>query len=211
MNDTTSNAAVLAELESLPMGPLRSRAAKVYSVNAINTMTKKEIIELIKEKMNGAGFAVISADDKPSPGWSRITLHKIPGMSAHPESVSINGYTCYIPKDIKVDVPNKVVTTLKNLKRQELFEDFEEAVNSPRRFQWHSVDAYPLTVHDSTPGPDPREGHEKAKEAKLRPYRAYMKKFGRWPYTKELRAVLLNGKLEGFSSLDMEISEPEAA
>ena len=192
MNDTTSNAAVLAELESLPMGPLRSRAAKVYSVNAINTMTKKEIIELIKEKMNGAGFAVISADDKPSPGWSRITLHKIPGMSAHPESVSINGYTCYIPKDIKV-------------------EDFEEAVNSPRRFQWHSVDAYPLTVHDSTPGPDPREGHEKAKEAKLRPYRAYMKKFGRWPYPKELRAVLLNGKLEGFSSLDMEISEPEAA
>lgn len=207
MEDHTSNAAILAELETLPMGQLRSRAAKLYSVNVTTTMTKNDIIKLIKEKMNGANYAVLAADDKPLPGWSRITLHKVPGISSHPEFVSINNYNCYIPKNIKVDVPNKVVSMLRNLKKRELVEDFEEAVNSPQRFRWDVVDAFPLTVHDTTPGADPKPGHERLKETKLRPYYAYMRKFGRWPYPKELRAVLLNGKLEGFSSLDADVIE----
>lgn len=209
MSDNTSDAAIIAELEALPMGQLRSRAAKLYSVNVTTTMLKDDIIKAIKEKMSTASFAVIAVDDKPKPGWSRVTLHKIPGASNHPCFVSINNYNCYIPKNIKVDVPNKVVAMLSTLKRQELVEDFEEAVNSPSRFRWTAVDAHPITVHDTTPGPDPKPGHEALKEAKMRPYFAYLKQFGRWPYPKELRQVLMAGRLAGFSTLDVEAQEPE--
>jgi len=209
MSDNTSDAAIIAELEALPMGQLRSRAAKLYSVNVTTTMTKADIIKLIKEKMSTASFAVIAVDGKPAPGWSRITLHKVPGASNHPCFVSINSYNCHIPKNIKVDVPNKVVAMLSTLKRQDLVEDFEEGLDSRVRFRWTPVDAYPVTVHDSTPGPDPKPGHEGLKEAKLRPFRAYLKQFGRWPYPKELKQVLMAGRLNGFSSLDMEATDDQ--
>lgn len=214
MAKDNSNAAEIAELETLPMGELRKRAAKLYGVKVTTDMLKVDIIRAIRNVLNKSDVAKLSKaseDGSLEPGWASITLHYVHGESRHPLMASVNGYMCKIPKDVRVDVPIKVMKSLKDCKKTVLFEDLEEAENSRNRFRWIEADAFPMTVHEVKEGPDPREGHEVLKERKLAPYRAYFEKFGRWPTPRELNRVVMNGKLDGFSSLDIDTPETEAA
>lgn len=192
-------AAVLQELETLPMGELRKRAAKVFAVKCTTDMTKKDVIKAIKEKLTTADYAQPATGDAPKPGWARITLHHVPGTSRHPEPCSVNNYVCYIPKNSMVDVPTKVVEMLRDNKRLTLMTDEEEAENSKNRYYWDEAEAYPMTVHMITDGPDPRPGHEVKKERLLAPYRAYFEEFGIWPKPKQLQAAIESGLLKNWN------------
>lgn len=200
MSETDINpAAVLQELETLPMGELRKRAAKVFAVKCTTDMTKKDIIKAIKEKLNTADYAQPSVGDAPNPGWARITLHHVPGTSRHPEPCSVNGYVCYIPKNHMVDVRVEVVDMLKDCKRLTLMTDEEEAENSKNRYYWEEAEAYPMTVHMITDGKAKPLGHEEKKERMLAPYRAYFEEFGFWPKPKQLQAAIESGLLKNWN------------
>ena len=202
---------MIAELETLPMSEVRKRAAKLYGVKVTTDMLKADIIRAIRAVLNKTDVAKISKssdeDGGLEPGWASITLHYVHGESRHPLMTFVNGYNCKIPKDVRVDVPIPVMKALKDCKKNVLFEDLGEAENSKNRFRWIESDAYPMTVHEVKEGPNPRVGHAELKEKKLAPFRAYLKKFSRWPTPRELNRVVMNGKLEGFSTLDLDVPE----
>ncbi len=204
MSDDTSNAAVLKELRLLPIGELRSRAAKLFGVQATKEMTKEDILKSISAKMNSTtNFALEATGDRPAPGWARIMLHQTPGDPRF-EMVSVNGYSCRIPKDVKIDVPHKVVNALRTCKKHTLVQDNTEAVDSDKFYSWQELDAFQITVFDVVDGPDPRPGHEVKKEAKLRPFRAFAAKYGYWPTPAQVRSAVTDGRLEGFQALDVD-------
>ena len=133
MAKDNSNAAEIAELETLPMGELRKRAAKLYGVKVTTDMLKVDIIRAIRNVLNKSDVAKLSKaseDGSLEPGWASITLHYVHGESRHPLMASVNGYMCKIPKDVRVDVPIKVMKSLKDCKKTVLFEDLEEAEGS---------------------------------------------------------------------------------
>lgn len=203
MSDNSIEAA-LAELADLPIGQLRKQAATLYGINVTKEMERDDILAAIKAKGNKSDFAFEARGDMPKPGWARITLHNMPGEPTRPQVFTVNGYRCAVPKGVEVDVPIKLYKAIKDAKRKRLEEDKTEAVNSPKRWRWIESDSYPCTLHAITPGPDPRPGHERTKEAKLRPYHAFMKNYGYWPTASMVKQAIIDGRLDGFKPGDLD-------
>lgn len=203
MSDNTIEAAI-AELEGLPIGPLRKQAATLYGINVTKEMEREDIIAAIRARTKRSDFAFEAKGDMPKPGWARITLLNMPGEPTRAQVFTVNGYRCSVPKGIEVDVPIKLYRAIKNARRKRLEEDKTEAVNSPKRWRWIESDAYPCTLHALTEGPDPKPGHERTKEAKLRPYHAFMKRYGYWPTASMVKQAIIDGRLDGFKAGDLE-------
>lgn len=203
MSDNTIEAA-LAELEGLPIGVLRKQAATLYGINVTKEMEREDILSAIKSRTNKVDFAFEAKGDLPKPGWARITLLNLPGEPTRAQVFTVNGYRCSVPRGIEVDVPIKVYRAMKNAKRKRLEEDKTEAVNSTRRWKWIESESFPTTLHAITEGLDPKPGHERTKEAKLRPYHAFMKRYGYWPTPTMVKQAIIDGRLDGFKSGDLD-------
>ena len=204
-NDSTSTAAIFEDLKSLTsIKELTKRAATLFGVNVTKDMDREAILKAVREKMNTSNFAIEAVGDAPKPGWARIMLHKIPGDSPRPLPAGVSGYTCIIPRNQKVDVPIKIYQALQTCKRQTPEQDDSEAKDSKNYIKFVESDAYPMTLYAITAGPDPRPGHDVRKEAMLRPYKAYLGKYGKWPHPRELRAAVAEGRLDGYKPSDVD-------
>lgn len=210
-DDSTGNAAILEDLKDIAIGELRKRAATLFSVNVTKDMDRDDIIKAIRAKMNNGNFAIAAVGDMPKPGWARILLHKVPGESPRPLPAGVSGYTCTIPRNVKVDVPIKVYKALSTCIRKNLEENLEEPLGSPKRWEFKDAEAYPMTLYALTEGPDPRPGHDLKKEAMLKPYYAYLKKYKKWPHPRELRAAVADGRLDGYRPADVAIDAAASA
>lgn len=188
-------------LEALSLEKLR-KYCSFYRIPISNTAEKAEVIEAIKGKMKGRDLAqVAEVSDAPLPGWTRIELNRdpVPGASNRPVYVAINGYRITIPRGVPVDVPHKIVQVLADAKDWKLVEDLDAPLNSPKRYVRQPHLSYPFQVLAMTPGPDPRPGYEKSKQAHYGPRKEFHELFGRWPKKQEL----LDAQKEGFIKLKM--------
>jgi hypothetical protein len=120
--------------------------------------------------------------------------------------VSVNGYRITIPRGVQVDVPSKIVEVLNNAKDWQLVENPDEPMNSPKRYTRQPVLSYPFQLIDRTPGPDPRPGYERSKQAHYGPREKFAQLFGRWPKRHEL----LEARKEGFIKLEPNETLPAA-
>lgn len=187
------------DLDSMPIQQLR-RFAALHRITAPRDATQKELVALIKDKQKGRDFAVVAdKDTRPKPGWARIEIHRdaTPGAGNRPVYVGINGYRITIPRGVPVDVPIKIIGVLNDAKSLQLVENYDEPLNSPKRYSRQMVLSYPYQVHDSVPGPDPRPGYELSKQAHYGPRVQFLNLFGRWPS----KAELLEAKKQGFIKL----------
>lgn len=194
---------MIAELKNLPIKELRKRAITLYGIPVTKEMDETDIINAVRVRSFKGDFAVEAKGDMPKPGWARIVVSKVAGQSNRPLIFCVNGYRCSVPRGLEVDVPIKVYRAMRNCRRSEPIVDETEALNSPRRVKWEWTDTYPVTLLAITDGPDPRKNHERVKEAKIRPFQSFYKQFGFWGTPTEVRAAIVNGKLDGFNPTDV--------
>jgi len=167
-------------LELLPIGELRQKATKNFGIRLSKDHTKEDIVNLIVGVASKADFAQTGKTDKPLPGWARIKCHPVPGRPQFPFYVGVNGYFCWIPFNMPVDVPIKLLGILDDAQEMRLSQD--EFGNSKQNME----SSYPYSLLDRTEGPDPRPGFEVARERKLKSKRAFAAKHQYWPKNKDI-------------------------
>jgi hypothetical protein len=182
-------------LEILPMSELRKRATTNFGLKLSSTDAKDDIINKIVGIASKANFAEQAKGDIPEPGWSRIRCHPVLGRTLTPFYVGINGYGVWIPYNIDVDVPSKVVGVLRDAKEMRITTD--DFGNQTRALE----DSYPHSLIFDNPGPDPRPGIEVARERKLKPKRDFADANGFWPKNRDIQearqAQILKTALHG--------------
>lgn len=194
MNDNQEN--LKLQLEAFSIQELRSRATKQFGIKLSREHTKPDIIDLILEATSNAEFAEIVTDDKAlKPGWARIHVHPVNGRKPFPFYVNCNGYEVFIPFNVPVDVPRKLIALLKDAEEYRITAD--EQGNEQKSFEL----SYPFTIIQDIPGPDPRPGLEVQREIRLKPKRRFQEKFGYWPTDKAL-ADFRNGSLVPDNDID---------
>lgn len=167
-------------LELLPISELRNKASKNFGLRIPRDDTKEDIINRIIGVASKQDFAVEAKGDMPQPGWTRIQVHPVPGKPTFPFYVGINGYFCWVPFNIEVDVPNKIVDVLKDaVEHRNVMDEFGNN-------KWQLEKSYPFNILASVPGPDPRPGAEVARERKIANKRRFAELHGRWPRDKEV-------------------------
>jgi hypothetical protein len=183
------------EFEGMTINQLRS-AAKLYNVAVARDMNSDDIRGAIRRKVSKHKM-VTKADTStgPAPGKYRIILHKTTDMGAkvggRPATVMVNGYRCTIPRNIPVDVPEKVVRVLENSVHYVTVEQED------RTSAHEPVLSYPFQVLAHTPGKDPSPGYEKGKERWYRVREQFWKKFGFWPKNQAmLREAIKDGHIK---------------
>lgn len=181
MTDRDSNpnlSSLRSTLETLSIQELRTRASKQFGLKLPREANKESIIDLIVGVAQKKNFAQLGSGDL-QPGFARIRVHATNGKTPFPFYTNTNGYEAFIPFNVDVDVPIKVLDTLRNAEEMILKSDENEEI---REFSL----SYPFTLIDQVPGPDPRPGLEAQREVRLRPKRAFLKKFGYWPSDRAL-------------------------
>jgi len=173
------------KLEEMTMPELRQAASKQYGIKLLREWTKEDIIDQIVAHMSKGEFAQIAkGDNRPEPGWARIRLMPQAGQGNIPVYLSLNGYEIYIPWNVQVDVPIKVVGVL-----QDAIESRPE--NEGEGADIHRVDretqSYVYTELMRTDGPDPRPGMETVREKKLAAKREFSEKYGFWPKDSDIK------------------------
>lgn len=171
-------------LEKLAIGELRQRANKVFGIKLSREHTKDQIIQLIMDKLSTSEY-VQQAEGELKPGYARIKLSRTEGKTELPY-FNCNGYFGWIPVEVEVDVPIKLI------------EHFNNAVEMKKKphpeFADQYIDvmslSYPFSVLGINPGPDPKPGREAMTERKWRPYIAFFEKFGRFPSQKLLEQYM---------------------
>jgi hypothetical protein len=167
-------------LDNMTIAQLRSYA-KLINVPLTREHTTEDIKRDIRAKQKKQNI-VNEADTStgPAPGRWRIILHKNTEFGAkagsRPVTIKVNGYTCTIPRNIPVDVPEKVVRVLENSCHY-------VAVEQPDGKSWgfEAQLSYPFQVVAMTPGPDPSPGYEVSKARKYMMREAFRNEFGYWP------------------------------
>lgn len=180
-------ATLKANLESLSIGDLRKHASQNFGLKITRDHTKDDIITLIVGTVAKGNFAAV-AEGEIKPGWARIKLSDTNDYrSQFPVHVNANGYECKIPFGVEVDVPIRVLESLKNAVEYRIYQnEFHE------RAQKFS-DSYPFQIIGMVEGNDPRPGLELAREQKLKPKRRFREEFGFWPTDKVLRDFIQSG------------------
>lgn len=173
--------------EALPITELRGQASKVYGIKINRDMTKEDLVNAILGHVAKNNYAK-SADGELQPGWSRIKLNNTGDYrSATPVHINANGFECFVPFGIEVDVPTRCLESLRNAVEYRIsVNEFDEKVFT---FQ----DSYPFQVIGTVDGPDPRPGMEVRREAKLRPKHKLKEKFGFYPTDKQFREFVTSG------------------
>lgn len=178
--------------------------ASIYRIALPKDATKEDIIKMIKAKRQARDMALIVEDGNtgPKPGWARILIHRdpMPGASNNPVYIGANGYNVTVPRGVECDVPIKVVGVLNDSVEERLVQNPNAAPGGTDSWEYKKVMCYPFQVVAMNPGPDPRPGFERGKEAAMRPRMKFRELFGRWPS----HAELLEAKKEGFLKLDMD-------
>lgn len=173
------------QLEVYPMGELRKKAVENFGLRLTREDTKDIIIDRIIAVASKNNYAkVVQNDGMPEPGWTRIRAFPVAGRPQTPFFVAVNGYHVYIPFNVDVDVPHKIVEALQNAVEKKVETDFETGAKS-----WTSTNSYPINVIASTPGPDPRPGFEVQRERKLAAKRAFEEREGYWPKDSEIKEL----------------------
>lgn len=162
-------------LELLPIGELRSQATKNYGIKLTRESTKEDIINMIVGIMSKGEFARQATGDLPDPGWARIHVQPIQGRNNFPFYVNTNGYECFIPFNVLVDVPIKVLGTLDNAIEMRVSQD----ENGNRTDSYEA--SYVYSLKGLTEGPDPRPGFEVQRELMVKAKRDFAEKHGYWP------------------------------
>jgi hypothetical protein len=166
-------------LEKLSIAELRQKASKNFGLKLTREHKATDIVDLIMSQMQTNNYAHQSEGDL-KPGYARIKLSRTEGK---PEIVpfNCNGYTCWIPVEVEVDVPIKVIDVLENaLEMKKKKNEFDEYVDVLSK-------SYPYSVLATCPGPDPKPGRERSTEQKWKPYKEFQKKYGYWPSQKVLQ------------------------
>jgi hypothetical protein len=170
-------------LEILPIGAVRNRAVQNFGIKLSRDHTKEDIINLIIGVASKADFAQPANGDLPLPGWSRIKVHPVPGKPTFPFFTSVNGYFCWIPFNVEVDVPNKITNVLNDaIEMRMTFDDFGNKKESLEA-------SYPYSLIHRSEGPDPRPGFEVVRERKLKAKREFAEKEGYWPKDADLKEL----------------------
>lgn len=174
--------------------------AKLYNVALTREMTLEDIKTVIREKQRKHRM-VTQADVTrgPAPGRWRITVHKTTEFGAkagsRPVTVRVNGYVCSIPRNVPVDVPEKVVRVLENSYHYVSVEaDGGAWVFEPQL-------SYPFQVLAMNEGPDPSPGYEKQKARTYKMRLAFRDEFGYWPKNQaQLREAMKEGLIKGIGN-----------
>lgn len=181
-------------LDGMSIAQLRSYA-KLINVPLTREHTTEDIKRDIRAKQKKHNIVNEADVNKgPAPGRWRIILHKNTEFGAkagsRPVTIRVNGYVCTIPRNIPVDVPEKVVRVLENSVHY-------VAVEQPDGRSWgfESQLSYPFQVIAMTPGPDPSPGYEVSKARYYMMREAFRNEFGYFPKN---RAQLENAIKEGF-------------
>lgn len=180
-------ATLRTNLEGLNINDLRKMASANYGLKLTREHTKEDIINTIIGQMSKGNFAAAS-DGELKPGWARIKLSSTNDFrSAFPVHVNANGFECKIPFGVEVDVPIRVLESLKNAVEFRVYQnEFGE------RAQKYS-DSYPFQIIGIVDGPDPRPGLEVAREQRLRPRKRFVEQFGFYPTDKVFREFVQSG------------------
>lgn len=169
-------------LEVLPLTELKQKAVKNFGLRLTKDDTKEDVINKIIGIASKQEFAPEASGELPMPGWTRIRVHPVPNKATFPFFVGVNGWFCWIPINVDVDVPSKIIGVLKDAIEYKYALDAETGVNKT------SMEAsYPFTIIAQTPGPDPRPGSEVARERKLAAKRAFAEENGYWPKDDEIK------------------------
>lgn len=181
------------EFEAMTIAQARA-AAKLYNVPLSREMTLEDIRAALRRKTSKNNF-VKAADTSsgPAPGMYRIIVHKTSDLGAKVGSrhvyVNANGHKVQIPRNIAVDVPEKVVRILEN----SIHYVTVEGDNGGHSYHEPQL-TYPFQILASTPGPDPRPGYEKMKARTYRAREKFRDRFGYWPKNQQqLRDALKEG------------------
>src|SRR5690606_6731669 len=164
------------ELQKLTIGELRSKASNVYDIKLSREHTKEDIVQLIVEKSKQGVFLDGVDGDRPKPGWARIKIHPVPGKPSLTAFVAVNGQPYWIPQNVPVDVPIKLIGVLTDAVEM-IIKQNPETLEETRTYET----SYPFTVIDQVEGPDPRPGWEVSREKMLADHRAFAKEKGYWP------------------------------
>jgi hypothetical protein len=170
-------------------------SAKLYNVALSREMTSDDIKAAIRQKIKKHNFVkVADTSSAPAPGRWRIIVHKSTAEGAkvgsRPVHIGVQGYKCDIPRNVAVDVPEKVVRVLETAMNYVTVEqDNGNSVFEPQL-------AYPFQVLAVTPGPDPAPGYEKIKARWYQARKKFRDHFGYWPKNQAmLREAIKEGHI----------------
>lgn len=192
MSDETLDP-VVDEFETMTIAQARS-AAKLYNVPLSREMTLDDIRAALRRKVSkGNVVRIADTNSKPLPGFYRIIVHKTSDLGAkvggRPVFVGANGFKVNIPRNVAVDVPEKVIRILESAVHYVTMEGegTGQSYHEPQL-------TYPFQIVDHTPGPDPKPGFEKMKARTYRAREKFRDRFGYWPKNQQqLRDALKEG------------------
>lgn len=179
MSEYTLDPALEEKLSAMNIAELR-KTAKLYGVSLSREMTTEDIKAAIRFKKSRQNISDEADTSKaPAPGRWRIIVHKTShqGIKAgsQPAHVRVNGVSFYMPRNVPVDVPEKVVRALENSFHYEAVERDDGTTAMEAQL------TYPFQIITFTPGPDPSPGYEKAKAGYYARREAYRNEFGYFP------------------------------
>lgn len=183
------------EFSTMTIAQARS-AAKLYNVPLSREMTLEDIRAAIRAKIKKHNMVrVADVSDAPAPGRWRIVVHKSTENGAkvggRPVQVNVQGYRCSIPRNVPVDVPEKVVRVLENSYHYVTVEQ-ENGVSV-----FEPQLSYPFQVLAKTDGPDPSPGYEKVKKKWYMARMKFRDHFGYWPKNQAmLREAIKEGHIK---------------
>lgn len=173
-------------LNKLEIGELRKKASQQFGIKLTREHKKEDIIRDIVAVVSKANFAEASDGDL-KPGYARIKLTTIAGKVTFPVYQNTNGYYCFIPPGIEVDVPIKVVETLRHA------EEMKKVQNEFGEYEDVMQPSYPFELIAMNKGPDPKPGYEVQRDMKWKPYREFYEQNGFWPSAKVLEQTRAAG------------------
>lgn len=183
------------EFDTMTIAQARS-AAKMYNVPLSREMTQDDIIQAIRRKLKKHNMVkVADTSSGPATGRWRIIVHKSTEQGTKTGGrvvpVMVQGYRCTLPRNIPVDVPEKVVRVLENSYHYVTVEQ-ENGVSV-----FEPQLSYPFQVLAMTPGPDPSPGYEKIKDRWYQARKKFRDHFGYWPKNQAmLREAIKEGHIK---------------
>lgn len=178
MSEPILDQELATRLDTMNIAELR-KTAKLYNVGLSREMTAEDIKAAIQRKKSKHNLVMEATSDAPAPGRFRIVLHKSSEFGAaagsRPVFVKVNGCSVNIPRNIPVDVPEKIVRCLESSVHFVPIEGPDGITRGEAQL------SYPFQIIASTPGPDPTPGYEKSKARMYARRLAYRDEFGYWP------------------------------
>lgn len=188
INETNKELAKLkANLENLSVTELRKHANTNFGITVTRDHSKDDLITLIMGIVAKGNYAQ-TASGELKPGWARIKISNTGDYrSAIPLYVNANGFECFIPFGVEVDVPIRVIESLKNAIEYKVGKnEFGERIH---KFN----ESYPFQIIGMIEGPDPRPGIEVGRDARLAPKYRFRDQFGFFPTDKAFRDFVQSG------------------